>query len=205
MAFKINIGESVYIGGLSNNGSIFYDKSILSQLFFKVINSFDVTKNFNSLTKIKGTFINQISQFEKTFVKITEFNKFYKIIESDDKLTLKLNKTRKVKLINRKKYLEFLANKLKSKLMKILVPFLVISHIGFFVFALEFSNNPILLSLVAFIINLLITRFSFFANIDDHKPNNDAKNVVSGAITLALIIIVIFAIMVYWLGFEISF
>ena len=141
MAFKINIGESVYIGGLSNNGSIFYDKSILSQLFFKVINSFDVTKNFNSLTKIKGTFINQISQFEKTFVKITEFNKFYKIIESDDKLTLKLNKTRKVKLINRKKYLEFLANKLKSKLMKILVPFLVISHIGFFVFALEFSNN----------------------------------------------------------------
>ena len=205
MSFKINIGESVYIGGLSNNGSIFYDKSILSQLFFKVINSFDVTKNFNSLTKIKGTFINQISQFEKTFVKITEFNKFYKIIKSDDKLTIRLNKTRKVKLVNTKKYLEFLANKLKSKLMKILVPFLVISHIGFFVFALEFSNNPILWSLLAFILNLLITRFSFFANIDDHKPNNDAKNVVSGAITLALIIIVIFAFMVYWLGFEISF
>ena len=205
MAFKINIGESVYIGGLSSNGSIFYDKSILSQLFFKVINSFNVTKNFNSLTKVKSTFVNQISQFENTFEKILEFNKVYKIIKSDDKLTLKLNKTRKVKLINKKKYLEFLANKLKSKLMKILVPFLVISHIGFFVFALEFSNNPILWSLLAFILNLLITRFSAFANIDDHKPNNDAKNAVSAAITFALVIIVVSALMVYWLGFEISF
>ena len=82
MAFKINIGESVYIGGLSSNGSIFYDKSILSQLFFKVINSFNVTKNFNSLTKVKSTFVNQISQFENTFEKILEFNKVYKIIKS---------------------------------------------------------------------------------------------------------------------------
>ena len=56
-----------------------------------------------------------------------------------------------------------------------------------------------------FILNLLITRFSAFANIDDHKPNNDAKNAVSAAITFALVIIVVSALMVYWLGFEISF
>ena len=91
MSFKINIGESIYIGGLSSDGSIFYDKSILSQLFFKVIDSFEVTKNFNSLTKVKATIINQISEFEKTFNKINEFNKLHKIIKSDDKITLKLN------------------------------------------------------------------------------------------------------------------
>ena len=205
MSFKINIGESIYIGGLSSDGSIFYDKSILSQLFFKVIDSFEVTKNFNSLTKVKATIINQISQFEKTFNKINEFNKLHKIIKSDDKITLKLNKTRKVKDINKTKYLEFLAKKLKSKVMKTLIPLLIITHIGFFAFAVEFSYNPIIWTVTAFILNLLITRFSSFANIDDHKPDNDATNTIPAVIGFEIIIILIFAALVWGFGFEISF
>ena len=205
MSFKINIGESIYIGGLSSGGSIFYDKSILSQLFFKVIDSFEVTKNFNSLTKVKATIINQISEFEKTFNKINEFNKLHKIIKSDDKITLKLNKTRKVKDINKTKYLEFLAKKLKSKVMKTLIPLLIITHIGFFAFAVEFSYNPIIWTVTAFILNLLITRFSSFANIDDHKPDNDATNTIPAVIGFEIIIILIFAALVWGFGFEISF
>ena len=205
MSFKINIGESIYIGGLSSGGSIFYDKSILSQLFFKVIDSFEVTKNFNSLTKVKATIINQISQFEKTFNKINEFNKLHKIIKSDDKITLKLNKTRKVKDINKTKYLEFLAKKLKSKVMKTLIPLLIITHIGFFAFAVEFSYNPIIWTVTAFILNLLITRFSSFANIDDHKPDNDATNTIPGVVGFEIIIILIFTALVWGFGFELSF
>ncbi len=205
MSFKINIGESVYIGGLSSDGSIFYDKSILSQLFFKVIDSFEVTKNFNSLTKMKATIVNQISEFEKTFSKINEFNKLDKIIKSDDKITLKLNNTRKVKDIDKTKYLEFLAKKLKSKVMKILIPLLIITHIGFFALAVEFSYNPIIWTVSAFILNLLITRYSAFANIDDHKPDNDATNTIPGVFAFEIIIILIFAALVWGLGFELSF
>ena len=205
MSFKINIGESIYIGGLSGDSSIFYDKSILSQLFFKVIDSFEVTKNFTSLTKVKSTIVNQISQFENTFKKILEFNKLDKIIKSDDKLTLKLNKTRKVKNIDKTKYLEFLAKKLKSKVMKTLIPLLIITHIGFFAFAVEFSYNPIIWTLIAFILNLLITRYSSFANIDDHKPDNDATNTIFGVIAFEIIMILGFAALVWGFGFEISF
>ena len=205
MSFKINIGESIYIGGLSGDGSIFYDKSILSQLFFKVINSFEVTKNFNSLKKVKSTIVNQISQFENTFNKINEFNKLDKIIKSDDKITLKLNKTRKVKDINKTKYLEFLAKKLKSKVMKTLIPLLIITHLGFFAFAFEFSYNPIIWTVSAFLLNLFITRGSAFANIDDHKPDNDATNTIPGVIAFEIIIILVFVALVWGLGFELSF
>ena len=205
MSFKINIGDSVYIGGLNNNDSIFYDKSILSQLFFKVIDSFGVTKNFDSLTKVKGTIVNQISQFEDTFEKIIEFNKLDKIIKSDDELTLKLNKTRKVKKINKTKYLQFLAKKLKLKVMIVLIPLLIFSHVGFFIFAVEFSYNPIFWTVSAFLLNLFITRFSSFANIDNHKPENDASNTISGVIVFAITIILISAALVWGLGFELSF
>ena len=205
MAFKINIGESVYIGGLNNDGTIFYDKSILSQLFFKVIDNFDVTTNFKSLTKVKGTIVNQISQFEKTFDKIVQFDKFDKVIKSDEKITIKLNNTRKIKLINTKKYLEFLAGKLKSKLMKIFIPLLLISHFGFFILALEFSYNPIAWTLFALVLNFIIVRLLAFASIDNHKPDNDATGTISTAILTSIIILAIFAGGVYAVGFEISF
>ncbi len=205
MSFKINIGESIYIGGLGSDGSIFYDKSILSQLFFKVINSFEITKNFNSLTKVKATIVNQISKFEKTFNKINEFNKLDKIIKSDDKLTLKLNKTRKVVDINKTKYLDFLAKKLKLKIIKILIPLLIITHIGFFTFAVDFSYNPIIWTVSAFLLNLFITTFSSFANINDHKADNDSTNIISRVIGFEVIIILIFAALVWGLGFQLSF
>ena len=89
--------------------------------------------------------------------------------------------------------------------MKTLIPLLFITHLGFFAFAFEFSYNPIIWTVSAFLLNLFITRGSAFANIDDHKPDNDATNTIPGVIAFEIIIILIFVALVWGLGFELSF
>ena len=41
MSFRILIGDNVYLGGLNSNGELFYDLTILDQLFFNIIKSLD--------------------------------------------------------------------------------------------------------------------------------------------------------------------
>ena len=173
---------------------------ILSQLFFKVIDSFKVTQNFNSLTKVKGTFVNQITQFEKTFVNITRFNKLSKIIQSNEAITLKLNKTRRIKQINNKKYLEFLAREHKSNMLVTLVITHIISYILFFVFATSLYrdiDSIILATLGGFGFSLFISVYNMNTGIDDHKPKNDATQDKGLGITITIIILVVYGLILW--------
>ena len=92
LSFNVNIGSSVYKGKLDSNGFISYDKSILSQLFFKIIDSFKVSDRFTSMKKLKGPILNQIPKLDTAFSMIKEFNKLQDIVLSSEKIEIKLNK-----------------------------------------------------------------------------------------------------------------
>ena len=204
MTFSIKIGESVYLGGLDNNGALYYDKSILSQLFFKVIDEIKVTENFKSLTKIRESVINQIPQIENAFHMITEFNSLKGIIESNDKIELKLNKTRKIKLINKKAYLDFLVKKLKLKVMSVIIPLNIISHLGLFLFSISKSYDPLFWTLITLSINLLITRYLSYQDIENNSEDNDASNTVIAALITSLVVITISIVIVYFFGYSVN-
>lgn len=97
MSFRIIIGDNTYLGGLNSKGELFYDLTILDQLFFNIIKSLEVNNKFKALEIIKAPITAQIPEFNETYDKITQYKTFVSIINSSQKEEYKLNKVRKLK------------------------------------------------------------------------------------------------------------
>lgn len=192
MSFRIIIGDNTYLGGLNSKGELFYDLTILDQLFFNIIKSLEVNNKFKALEIIKAPITAQIPEFNETYDKITQYKTFVSIINSSQKEEYKLNKVRKLKKINTKKYTNDLISIIKTNTQKILIPFLLITHISFWLLL------PVWTTLIAlsFFICLLIGRFScsnHLKNISEDatktKVNTFLPSIISFIILFSLIFI----------------
>jgi len=197
MSFKIRMGSSTYLGGLKNGGELFYDKSIVSQLFFTLLDKFEVTENFKSLDRIEKTIVGQIEGFKSVYENINEFRKFDAIIKSSDPIEKKLNKTRGLKNINVKNYLEHLSAILKSKVQRALILTVLLSHVVLLILAFNISSSPIIWTLTSAVTAYFFTKFTAYSSIDNHKPENDASNTTGGVILMSIIITAVFALIMF--------
>ena len=85
MSFIITVAGNVYAGGLKSNGELFFDDTILDQLFFNIIKTLDIDNKFSTLNSIKAPLCVQIPEFKETFEKIDQYKILEKIIPSEDK------------------------------------------------------------------------------------------------------------------------
>ena len=191
MSFRILIGDNVYLGGLNSNGELFYDLTILDQLFFNIIKSLDVNKEFKALEVIKAPITTQIPEFKETYDKINQYKAFVTIINSTGNKNEKLNKVRKLKKINTEKYCKNLISIIKKKTQKILIPFLLLSHLVFWFLFPVWT----LLIIGSFLICLLIGNFSLknhLKNISKDATKTLSKSMTSATISLITLFTLIF-------------
>ncbi len=161
MSFKITVGDNIYLGGLKSTGEIYYDTTILDQLFFNIIKTLDVDNKFKSLETIKAPITVQIPEFKKTFDKMTQYKSFVNIINSKDEEGQKLNKVRKLTKINTNKYVNYLVLEIKKKVQKLILPVLAISHL---LLCLLFPPWQILF-LVSFILSTIVSVVTFTKHV----------------------------------------
>jgi len=187
MTFDINVGGNIYQGGLNNNGELLYDKTILDQLFFNIIKTLDIKKDFKALESIKIPITLQIPEFKDTFAKIKEYKILDQTIISNTKNEVKIDAIRKLNKTNISKYESFLINTIgkKNKLLSLVISLIGYTSIWFFL------PSWTSLIVVFFIINIAWS----FTRINKHLHNKkkSAVNVASNRIkTFAVIYVLSF-------------
>ena len=181
MSFKIIVGDNIYLGGLKSTGDIYYDTTILDQLFFNIIKTLDVDNKFKTLETIKTPITVQIPEFKNTFDKMTQYKSFVKIVESNERDEIKLNKTRKLSKINTTKYSEHLINNIKRSVKKTIFPLLIFSHL---ILCLLFPPWQILF-IISFVVSIIISIWVSSKHLK--TKSKDATKTKSKGLTFAAI------------------
>ena len=160
MSFVITVAGNVYVGGLNNEGKLYFDETILDQLFFNIIKTLDVDNSFKSIESIKSPVLVQIPNFNETYEKIGEYKTLRKIVESTQKNEVKLNKVRKLKNIDTSIYSKFLIGKIINKYRFISIVAALISHLPlWFFYPLISTVIAVLLIVVFFQLNFSVSRY----------------------------------------------
>jgi tellurite resistance protein len=155
MSFVVTVAGNVYVGGLNNEGKLYFDETILDQLFFNIIKTLDVDNSFKSIESIKSPVLAQIPNFNETYEKIGEYKTLRKIVESTQKNEVKLNKVRKLKNVDTSIYSKFLIGKIINKYRFISILAALISHLPlWFFYPLISTVIAVLLIVVFFSIKL---------------------------------------------------
>ena len=182
MSFKIIVGDNIYLGGLKSTGEIYYDTTILDQLFFNIIKTLDVDNKFKSLETIKAPITVQIPEFKKTFDKMTQYKSFVNIINSKDEEGQKLNKVRKLTKINTNKYVNHLVLEIKKKVQKLILPVLAVSHLFL---CLLFPPWQILF-FISFVFSTVISVLTFTEHVKS-KGQDATKTKQKGLLSAAIV------------------
>lgn len=189
MSFVINIAGNVYLGGLGNDGKLFFDETILDQLFFNIIKSLNIDQSFRAIESIKTPVLAQIPNFNETFEKINQYKSLSKIVSSTDKKEKKLNDTRKLTKINTINFSKFLVSEIRKKnnIASLVVALACYLPIWFF--------YPILTTIVSvlFLLNYVFTSVTVINHLKDTKK--DAFK-VKGAWIRRFITIYVFSLLV---------
>ena len=167
MSFIINVSGNIYSGGLKSSGELFFDKTILDQLFFSVIKSLDVDPEFKSLKSIKAPIIAKIPEFEETFLKINQYRSLEKIIPNQDSIEDKLNQTRKLKKINTNKFSKHLISQIIKKNQLLSLYVCLASFFALWVFFPLFTTAIVFF----FGVTYLFVSISIFSHINDSKKD----------------------------------
>lgn len=188
MSFVITVAGNVYLGGLGNDGKLFFDETILDQLFFNVIKSLNIDQTFRSIESIKNPILAQIPGFNITFEKIKQYKSLSKIVSSADKKEKKLNDTRKLTKINTINFSKFLVGEIRKKnnITSLVVALVCYVPIWFF--------YPILTTIVSvlFLLNYVFTSVTVISHLKDTKK--DAFK-VKGAWIRRFVIIYVFSLL----------
>jgi hypothetical protein len=191
MTFDINVGGNIYQGGLNENGELFYDKTILDQLFFNIIKTLDIKEDFKALEAIKIPITLQIPEFKDTFAKIKEYKILDQTIISNTKNEVKLDAIRKLNKTNISKYESFLINTIgkKNKLLSLVITLIGYTSIWFFL--------PSWTSLIVllFVLNIACTFTRIAKHLGDKKKS--AASVGSNRIKTFLVIFIISIVFVF--------
>ena len=191
MTFDINVGGNIYQGGLNENGELFYDKTILDQLFFNIIKTLDIKEDFKALEAIKIPITLQIPEFKDTFAKIKEYKILDQTIISNTKNEVKLDAIRKLNKTNISKYESFLINKIgkKNKLLSLVITLIGYTSIWFFL--------PSWTSLIVllFVLNIAWTFTRIAKHLGDKKKS--PASVGSNRIKTFLVIFIISIVFVF--------
>ena len=163
MSFVINIAGNVYLGGLGNDGKLFFDETILDQLFFNIIKSLNIDKSFKTIESIKTPVLAQIPGFNITFEKIKQYKSLSKIVSSAEKKEKKLNDIRKLTKINTINFSKFLVSEIRKKnnIASLVVALVCYVPIWFF--------YPILTTIVSvlFLLNYVFTSVTVISHLKD--------------------------------------
>jgi len=172
LSFQIIINDSVYDGGLKD-GELWIDPSVINLLFYDIIDGLNIDKRFSNILSNKKSLQNNITDSDKIFPLIEEYNNFEDLINSKDSVNSKIHKTRKKKLINVNLYLEHLYTRFVIKNGFFLVLISAIS--GLFSY-INLSNEAIIqygyLGLFFFQILAFCLSFIVSFSIKKSKPEN---------------------------------
>lgn len=189
MSFVITVAGNVYLGGLGNDGKLFFDETILDQLFFNVIKSLNIDQTFRSIESIKNPILAQIPGFNITFEKIKQYKSLSKIVSSAEKKEKKLNDIRKLTKINTINFSKFLVSEIRKKnnIASLVVALVCYVPIWFF--------YPILTTIVSvlFLLNYIFTSIAVSNHLNDVKK--DAQKVRSTWIR-RFVIIYLFSLLI---------
>ena len=189
MSFVITVAGNVYLGGLGNDGKLFFDETILDQLFFNVIKSLNIDQTFGSIESIKNPILAQIPDFNITFEKIKQYKSLSKIVSSAEKKEKKLNDTRKLTKINTINFSKFLVGEIRKKnnITSLIVALVCYVPIWFF--------YPILTTIVSvlFLLNYIFTSIAVNNHLKDVKK--DAQK-VRGTWIRRFVIIYLFSLLI---------
>ncbi len=193
MTFDINVGGNIYQGGLNNNGELFYDKTILDQLFFNIIKTLDIKEDFKALESIKIPITLQIPEFKDTFAKIKEYKILDQTIISNSKNEVKLDAIRKLNKTNISKYESFLINTIgkKNKLLSLVISLIGYTSIWFFL------PSWTSLIVILFVINIAWT-FTRIAKHLGNKKKSAASVGLNRIKTFVLIFIISIVFVFSW-------
>ena len=193
MSFKISVGDNIYLGGLKSTGDIYYDTTILDQLFFNIIKTLEVDNKFKTLETIKTPITVQIPEFKKTFDKMTQYKSLVKIVESDEKDEIKLNKTRKLTKINTTKFSTSLIKNIKAAVQKTTLPLLLFPHL---ILCLLFPPWQILFA-ISLVVTIIVSTRSYRKHLNTKSKDatkTKSKGLVSAAITSSVLVGIILMI-----------
>ena len=188
MSFVITVAGNVYLGGLGNDGKLFFDETILDQLFFNIIKSLNIDQTFKSIESIKAPVLAQIPGFKETFEKIKQYKSLSAIVSSSDKNEKRLNDTRKLTKTNTINFSKFLVGKIryKNNITSLVAALVCYLPIWFF--------YPILTTIVSvlFLLNYVFTSIAVINHLKDTKK--DAFK-VKGAWIRRFVIIYLFSLL----------
>jgi len=189
MSFVITVAGNIYLGGLGNDGKLFFDETILDQLFFNVIKSLNIDHTFRSIESIKNPILAQIPSFKETFEKIKQFKSLSRVVSSSEKKEKKLNDIRKLTKINTINFSKFLVGKIRHKnnIISLVTALFCYLPIWFF--------YPILTTIVSvlFLLNYTFTSIAVTKHLKDVKK--DAQK-VRGAWIRRFVIIYLFSLLI---------
>jgi hypothetical protein len=169
LTFEISVGDSIYLGKLKN-GALWFDESVMSLLFYDVIDGMVVDSKFKNLLSNKAAFDGNLSDTKKVWESIKEYHKFETIITSNDNTSAKINNTRKLNLLDNTVFLNHLYKKYinKEKIIKTIFTvfmFFIVFIITKIVGIGRYSNivlidlaSQILIPIVFLLLTLLITK-----------------------------------------------
>ena len=182
LKFTLVINNKSYKGNLLFDGTIWYDKSFLSDLFYLMIDGFKIDNDFNNLISIKKSLINQEKDFSSVFDKIEQFKKFKKIVLSDELVEIKLNKIRLISKIQINDYVKYLKSLISKKFFKSYTIILVIFHLLLLLIYPQWTS----LILILMIINITLTSILFYYILNNEKI--DSRKIKLSWITTFVII-----------------
>ena len=155
LTYEISVGESVYLGKLKNE-ELWFDNSVMNLLFYDLIDSLVVEKNFKKILSNRAAFEGNLGEMKNIWDSIKEYHKFENIIESKDNVTEKINNLRELKLLDNDDFLNYLYQKFTRKEIIIKTIFTVfVSVIVILTFKFTYFDNL----LINILTHLLITGF----------------------------------------------
>ena len=165
LTFEIVVGESTYLGKLKD-GVLWFDNSVMSLLFYDVIDGMRVDANFSSILNNKAAFDGNLSSTDLIWNSINQYKKFEELISSKKNVTNKIIESRKFDLLNPNIYLQSLYPKFikKEALIKTIVSIILV-FISLIIFGrsggLVFFGltDFVLIPILALFVAILLTRY----------------------------------------------
>ena len=165
LTFEIVVGETTYLGNLKD-GVLWFDNSVMSLLFYDVIDGMSVDSSFSSILSNKAAFDGNLSSTDVIWDSISQYKKFEKLVSSNKNITNKIIEARKLDLLNPLVYLQSLypqfikkETKIKSlvSIFLIAIIMLVFGRSGGLLFM--GISNFILIPILSLFITIFLTRF----------------------------------------------
>ena len=165
LTFEIVVGETTYIGSLKN-GSLWFDDSVMSLLFYDMIDGMNVDSKFTNILSNKSAFDGNLNDTSVIWNSIKQYKEFDDLISSNKNVSNKISEARKFNLLNTSAFLQSLypkfikkETKIKSLVSIVLIAFLMIAFGRFGGLLFMGTTNFLLIPILSLLVTIFLTSY----------------------------------------------